>query len=298
MKILLQGPPGIGKSTILSKIVQSEFCSMEGVLSVEHRENERRVGFSAVLSDLSTREFMTKLTDDDADAPCTRVGSYKVDINVIDSFVVPSLESYLLHHPELIYLDEIGRAQAHSALFLKVAGELFTTANMNVLATIVEQDTEWSLCFKHATDVWLISVNLENRDHLVEIIKGLFTNYKIFEMLPLYQQLNVRSLFHRMMAERKYVAMRKLFDNSLLYVAESRIKIQSLEDKSRIKQFIVRGQSAIHTIYKYLESDNYVCDCDLSQGLGKFIGMAQTCSHELAIRIIEESADFRHISEP
>lgn len=325
MKIVLSAPPGTGKSTIVHRV--TAMFSKEDILGVWGRENlnnGKRVGFSAVRNDGEERIFMSEGSFDTLNER-TMVGKYVVDVDVIDNFIVQELNQYLEETEKIIYVDEIGRAQALSSAFLTAIQLLFDTPNITLLSTIVSADEEWSLPFKTHSNSWLINVTPDNRDELVEIVYTMLCYAKTYENLPALQRNHMKKLFFTLLDNNEYIAARKLFANTVRYLIEGRVekigvkcqrKMQeghrawitpSIEEKEKrsaelapIEMYSVRGDSGSHkverVVYRSGERDEsshcnehtteYSCDCPLWNGTGKFFGKSQTCSHILAVEVL------------
>jgi nucleoside-triphosphatase len=287
-KVLLTGPPGIGKSTLLRSVIEKQTCSIGGVLCLENRVNGRRLGFSAILPNGQTKMFMKKRNKDFTPAVKEKmVGSYVVDVKTINNFVVPELQRCLESLPGFTYIDEIGFAQAYSSVFFQKVRNLFM-ADCNILATIVKGDEMWSLDYKYSPRSWLIPVTVENRDELTAVIHALINNFYIFEQMTESQQDKTRQLFFELISSGKYVSAKKLFTNAIEYVVKSKIEYIGVEDSGDII-YEVDGTTATHTLRRNLATGKFVCDCDLSNGSGSFSHLTegQICSHELSVLISE-----------
>ncbi len=319
-KILLTGPPGIGKSTLMSWIVESMSChQVRGVLCLEKRDGaNRREGFSAVLSDGRHEMFMTKQknpgepnitntatgktgSNGTTEAACPvssavtthRVGSYIVNVDIIDTFIVPELVGCLTNPylPGLVYIDEIGRAQSHSSLFFPAVRRVLES-DCNVLATIVQKNIDWSMPFKCSPKSWLVEVTVENREELRPVLLAMINNFSSFEKLSVSQQQCVRRLFFRLLEEKQFVSAKKLFGNAISYVVDSRIQQISDANDSSTSQtpstsaflilaehekamigydwFCITGKTGRHQLHRDRRTGRFTCDCDLSLGRGAF----------------------------
>ena len=232
MKILLTGPPGIGKSTALQIVLRDigRQQSTRGIVCREVRLDGVRTGFTAVLSDGRECDFMRKCNENDVDSmspSLARVGSYVVDVSVINTFVVPELIASHSENPDLIYIDEIGRAQHHSELFMQAVLEILSKPDSHkcVLATIVLDDYDWNVDMKNKHDVWLLHMTVDNRDFLPKIMRAMVLSSHLFNQLSVVAKQKVRILFHALISMSQFEAAKKLFHNSLLYIVENRILV-------------------------------------------------------------------------
>lgn len=107
-KILLTGIPKSGKSTILSRFIESHSRS-RGMLAREVLVDGNRVGFEAITShgEVAKLASTTHVSD-------ISVGKYYVHIQDFEG-LVPALRNY--RPDELLYLDEIGQMQLHPRAF-------------------------------------------------------------------------------------------------------------------------------------------------------------------------------------
>ncbi len=166
MKELLTGIPGVGKSTVLREVLKGYKGQIRGVITEEIRDSEgKRVGFEVVnfKKDQKLLAHKTSVVSDSS------IGDYKVDIGVIEQFVVPELEKGITGFGGLVIVDEIGRMQALSKTFLMTLENLFDS-DAHILATIVYDPEPWSLQYKHRSDVTVIEVTEQNRNLLPEQI--------------------------------------------------------------------------------------------------------------------------------
>jgi nucleoside-triphosphatase THEP1 len=305
MKILLTAPPGLGKSTVIDRVVKKFPGTKTGIVAREIL-NERgiRSGFTSVNQAGSSRQFMFA-----TDSPTEESigGLFDVDVSAIDDFVVTELlrglsgseprgnepakssapsksPEFAAHLPpstdgSLIYIDEIGRAQARSERFLAVLRDIFRSG-CNVLGSIVYDDEPWSLEFKRDRHVCVVEISENNRDAMPDILLSAFGHQHEFSRLTVSQQDVVYGLFKTLVREEKFVSARKLFDNALGYVTGGKVT------EERPDEFSVSGLTRDHKIARN-SSGRFSCDCDLANGVGSFAGAAALCSHEMSIKILE-----------
>lgn len=272
----------------MKSITEEMTCSLGGVLCIEQRGGARRTGFTAVLHGGREATFMSRFGKDcPIKVPLPDdavVGKYIVSVRTIDDFVVPELERCLEHCPGLVYIDEIGKAQAHSSAFFHVLRKLFDT-NCNILATVVESDTPWSIEYKYNPQYWLIPVTTENREELAPVLLSVINNVSLFEQLTPSRQLEVKRLFFRMLESNKFVSARKLFSNALSYVIEGRVERVFASEVEAV--YYINGSTGAHIVKMDFVSGKFTCDCDLSNCRGSFkhLLFGEPCSHEFSILI-------------
>src|SRR5579885_1555623 len=123
MKILLTAPPGMGKSTIREKVVRGFDGKHYGIVAREVLdESGKRIGFTSINPSGQSQQFMFYTESPSAESIG---GQFDVDIKAIDDFVVPELKKGMTDSSALIFVDEIGRAQAKSPLFLQTLRQIF-----------------------------------------------------------------------------------------------------------------------------------------------------------------------------
>jgi nucleoside-triphosphatase THEP1 len=280
MKILVTAPPRTGKSTLIRNVVELlngtgvKIC--HGVLSTEKLDptGSTRIGFTALLSDGRAEEFMIKTegnrssnlnkeVDSGADVStemrtysrAVMVGPYQVLVNVIDEFVVPKLKHARdegKKEESLIYIDEIGRAQALSPIFLATVGDIISSCAQCVLASIVHEDEDWSLPFKEDGCVWLIEVTVANRSYLPRILEAMIGNAHLYNTLPACGQQFLKDIFFELLRLEMFHAAKKLFSNTIRYIIEGRIT--SIDQRSDIASasedcvFKVLGDTSQHEV--------------------------------------------------
>ncbi len=163
MKLLLTGPPQVGKTTIIKRFckqARAEGIPIKGFYTEEIREGGKRVGFKLVTLDgqevvFSHVRFYSPF----------KVGKYKVDIKALEA-VLPSI---LPSHAELIVIDEIGKMECFSERFKQTVWKILHAPNP-FLGTIALKGRGFIEKVKQLKQVEIIEVNLENRDSLPEFL--------------------------------------------------------------------------------------------------------------------------------
>ena len=170
MIILLTALPGTGKTTALEKFLHLFKGDCYWILSKEIRNNKNeRVGFEALTSDGQKGLFAHK----EAIQSESMIGSYHVDLSVIDTIFSDSIVHEIKSPHALFVLDEIGRMEMLSTKFVESIDALFET-DLPVLATIRHGD-EWAEKYKQNPKVTVIEVTESNRDELPGKLVEIFT---------------------------------------------------------------------------------------------------------------------------
>ncbi|MGC8831625.1 MAG: NTPase [Thermoproteota archaeon] len=169
MKILLTGRPGIGKTTVVSKIFKSlrgRGIAVGGMITYEVREKDVRTGF--MVEDLKTglKGIMASVSQ----SPGPRVGKYVVNVAEIERVGVKAVENALASD-EVIVIDEIGPMELYSNAFKTIVSKTFSSPK-NIVATIHYKASQNPFCksILSTPSVKTYVVNIENRGLLPNII--------------------------------------------------------------------------------------------------------------------------------
>ncbi len=171
MNILITGSPGIGKTTLIKKILALYARRAVGFYTEEIREAGRRKGFKVnVIGDAGNlKEGVLAL--DDFLSPI-KVGRYGVNIEEFERIGVSSLEE-VFDDNCLIVIDEIGKMELYSSKFKRVVKNALDSPNL-VLATIGRIKNGFVEEIKVRRDVIILELTYKNRDEM---------SGKIIEML-------------------------------------------------------------------------------------------------------------------
>jgi len=169
--ILIAGPPGIGKTTIMKELAQKlKDSGLAGFYTDEIREGGVREGFELV--GLNGRKRL--LSHINIKSPY-HVGRYGVDIRGFEIF----LDALALTDPNirLILIDEIGKMECLSQRFKTVVRTVLDSGKA-VIATIALKGSGFIAEVKGREDAMLFEMTLENRDPLAEeILRYVKTSY-------------------------------------------------------------------------------------------------------------------------
>ncbi|MHA2294767.1 MAG: nucleoside-triphosphatase [Candidatus Hodarchaeales archaeon] len=163
--ILITGNPGIGKTTVIKKLVfvlQNRNQPVSGFYTKEIRKygkHGRRTGFEIICLD-GTRGILAS-TEQEFDM---KFGRYSVNLEDIRELMVTRMKS-----PDGVFiLDEIGKMELLEPTFRKSLFDLLDRGNL--IATITIKDTPLTSRMKTHLTTTLLEMTMENRDSMSEII--------------------------------------------------------------------------------------------------------------------------------
>lgn len=169
VKVLLQGRPGVGKTTCLRRTVellQETGVEVVGFWTEEITENGRRVGFAVETTDGSRG----RLAHVDLPGP-PRVGKYGVDLEEFERVALPSIEK--APDRALVAIDEIGKMELASTRFREALAQLFDSPR-RVVATVHGYRHPVSDALKGRRDVEVLQVTPGTREMLpVQVVEAL-----------------------------------------------------------------------------------------------------------------------------
>ena len=164
--ILICGPPGVGKTTLIKKILENIKLRAGGFYTGEIKENNRRVGFKIISLD-NQEGILAHISIKNS----RRVGRYGVNIYDLENIGVKCLNQ-ALKDDGLILIDEIGKMEVFSEEFKEKVLDCLNSEKF-VLATIGIGGDKFISKIKERKDIVLFTINIENRDRLIDRISSL-----------------------------------------------------------------------------------------------------------------------------
>jgi nucleoside-triphosphatase len=167
MNILITGKPGVGKTTLIQKIVEKVELSCQGFYTREIRDQqENRVGFEIITLDGTTAllAHVEHLTPH-------RLGKYFVNVDNINRVIVPCIE-HAIDQAQVIIIDEIGKMELFSSLFRKSVLKALASPK-KVLGTITMAKLPITKKIKSRPDVILVKLKRDNQKEVYQYILDL-----------------------------------------------------------------------------------------------------------------------------
>lgn len=154
--ILITGPPGIGKTTIVKSLSHLlKGLDLIGFYTEEIREKGARKGFR--LKALDGREGV--LAHVDIEGP--KIGKYGVNVKGFERFL-----SSLDLKAQVILIDEIGKMECLSKRFISLVRKLLDSEEVVTVATVAERGRGLIQEVKERKDCEIFKVSYENREAL------------------------------------------------------------------------------------------------------------------------------------
>ena len=128
--LIIRGPPRSGKTTIIRKIIAQSPVPLKGFYTVEIRDNNKRIGFDAVCISTKKRVELARVTKEGGNP---KIGKYSVFVDLFENFFQECLLNQKITQNDVLIIDEIGKMEALSQLFVDSLNFFFDS--VIVLAT-------------------------------------------------------------------------------------------------------------------------------------------------------------------
>ncbi|CAH2043010.1 unnamed protein product [Thlaspi arvense] len=180
--LLVTGPPGVGKTTVIIRVldmmrVSNPRLKMQGFYTQEMRERGERVGFQVVALDGRTSLLASSTVSSPESMRWPSVGKYKVDIASFESIALPELQ--VKDDTHLFIIDEVGKMELFSPSFFPALLKVLES-NIPLLASIPSPTFGPHLpavaMLKNQPGVTVITLSASNRDlmkqHIFDVFSG------------------------------------------------------------------------------------------------------------------------------
>jgi len=168
--VLITGPPGAGKTTVIQKVAEALGEREGGFYTTELKVGGQRTGFN-----INTLNGKTAPLAVVRGGVGPRVGRYVVNLVGIDQVAVPSI-LHAISDAKVVMIDEIGKMELYSVAFRNAVHRAFSAPGP-VVATIMERQNEFCDEIKRRPDVVLLHVSLENRDEMPGMVLERLRSY-------------------------------------------------------------------------------------------------------------------------
>ncbi len=165
--ILITGRPGVGKTTLTMKVIESAGLSPRGFYTEEIRTGRDRKGFR--IKTFGGREGVLAHV---GHTGSPRVGKYGVDVESFESIALPEVEE-ALQGCQIIVIDEIGKMELFSKRFKELVIQALDSP-YPLLGVIKDYGDGFIQGIKARPDVRLFTLTVENRGSILpEILETL-----------------------------------------------------------------------------------------------------------------------------
>ena len=160
LKILVHGRPGVGKTTLIKKILGRLKDKAEGFYTEEIKEVGKRLGFR--IKTLDGKQAI--LGHVNFKSP-NQVGKYGVNLEEFERVALPPLEKALTEG-NMVVIDEIGKMELFSGRFQNLVKKILDSS-APVLATIGKSAHPFISKVLKRSDIYRVEITPANRDDLV-----------------------------------------------------------------------------------------------------------------------------------
>lgn len=166
--LLLAGSPGIGKTTILLKIVETlkaKGYRVGGMVSCEVRENGTRVGFEILNLETNKRGWLAHVNQKTG----PQVGKYRVNLEDLNNLGAEAILN-AIKDCDVIAIDEIGPMELFSEKFKQAVKDAVESFKLVIGVIHWRAKDRLIEMVKTREDAEIFTVTYENRDELHQYI--------------------------------------------------------------------------------------------------------------------------------
>jgi nucleoside-triphosphatase len=166
--LLLTGNPGVGKTTVLLKVVdalKARGYSVGGMISREVRSSGERVGFEILDLSSNKRGWLAHVNQPDG----PRVGKYRVNLNDLEGIGVNAILK-AVEECDVVAIDEIGPMELFSERFKEAVKRAVESGKLVIGVIHWKARDRLMEEVKKREDGGIIEVTLENRNKQQETV--------------------------------------------------------------------------------------------------------------------------------
>lgn len=164
--LLLTGDSGVGKTTVLIKIVDSlkaEGISVGGMISREAREGNARVGFEIIDLTDNRHGWLAHITQRTG----PQVGKYHVNLEDLENIGAAAIIK-AAEKCDVIAIDEIGPMELFSHKFKQAVKQALESSKLVLAVVHAKASDQLVNEVKRREDAEIFTITLANRDGLPE----------------------------------------------------------------------------------------------------------------------------------
>ena len=173
--LLLTGSPGVGKTSVLLRIVESlktKGCRVGGMLSREVQGMGGRVGFEILDLGTGRKGWLAHVRQEQG----PRVGRYHVNVADLDGIGVEAIADAVVNS-DVVIIDEIGPMELHSQKFKEIVRKAALSAKLVVGVVHWKAPDSLITEVQLRDDAEVHLVTLENRAKLDELVSKEALNF-------------------------------------------------------------------------------------------------------------------------
>jgi nucleoside-triphosphatase len=168
--IILTGEPGVGKSTLLIKIVEEVEAMKPGIChgfyTQEIKRYGKRVGFKMAGTVIAHVDSESEI----------RVSRYGVETNRISNIALGEIIMIPKEAGRILYLDEIGQMQLNSEIFKTLVKRYLDSKCICIATLTAVYHSQFTRAVRNRKDIMVINVTPGNREELLSTIPTLIKN--------------------------------------------------------------------------------------------------------------------------
>ena len=162
-RIVITGRPGVGKTTLIERVVAKLSLPVGGMITREIRKCDHRVGFSVI--DIATKREGILAHIHQRSGP--RMGRYRVNLHDLEQIGIAAIDN-ALSAGSVVVIDEIGPMEISSGKFIPTVEHVVASDAPFIISTHAKLDHP--LIHRLGGGFPLYRVKMSNRDELLKRI--------------------------------------------------------------------------------------------------------------------------------